>query len=131
MVEIISKISRGTKMDQIYVSKNRNPEFEVGSYVAISPALKKQAIKPYYYRVSQLEPIKTQIISEIFEFLSAENVIITGSFLEKGFNLEDIDIIVINGAKQPIESFVKKKFGMVAHIISTSYDELRKGLNTD
>jgi hypothetical protein len=132
MVEVISRISRGTKMDQVYISKNRNPGFEVGSYVAITPVQLKRAAKPYYYHVKELEPIKVQIINEIFDLLdNAENVIITGSFLEKGFNLNDIDIIIINGASSNTEHFIKERFGIESHIISMTHETLRKGLNTD
>lgn len=131
-LQILSKISKGTKMDQVYISKNRNPGFEVGSYVVISPALEKQEIKPYYYQIKQLEPVKIQIINKIFEFLSdADNVIIAGSFLEKGFTFNDMDVMIINGTKNPIEKFIKEQFGMESHIINITYEALRKGLNTD
>jgi len=118
-------------MDQVYISKNRSG-FEVGSYVAITPVAKKQAISAYYYHTEKLEPIKVQIINEIFEFSDdSENAIITGSFLNKGFDFEDIDIIVINGTKKPIEQFIADRFGIKSHIMDMTYESLRKGANTD
>ncbi|HIH39138.1 TPA: hypothetical protein HA219_00210 [Candidatus Woesearchaeota archaeon] len=131
-MEMISRISRGTKMDQIYISKDRHPDFEVGSYVAIAPVSRKKRINLFYCRIKQIEPIKSLIVREIFEFLSdAENVIITGSFLERGFEFNDIDLIVIDGTKKPIEKFISEKFGLEPHIISTTYESLRKGMNAD
>lgn len=130
-MEIISRISRGSKMDQIYISKNRSG-LELGSYVVITPVLKKQAVNPYYHNIKSLEPIKVHIINEIFRFLSdSENVIITGSFVEKGFNFNEIDLIIINGAKSNIEEFIRERFGMEAHVIDITYKALRKGINTD
>lgn len=118
-------------MDQIYISKKRYG-LEVGSYVAITSVLKKPTIKSYYYHIKKLEPIKVQVINDLFNFLSnAENVIIAGSFLEKGFNANDIDIIIINGVNSQTEKFIMEKFGMVAHVIEISYDALKKGVNTD
>lgn len=118
-------------MDQVYISKNRSG-FEVGSYVIITPALKGQAVNPYYYRAEKLEPIKIQIIDEIFKFMDdSENTIIAGSFLEKGFDMNDIDIIVINGTKKPIERFTADRFGIKSHVMDMTYESLRKGVNTD
>lgn len=130
-MELISRVSKGSAMDQVYISKNRSG-FEVGSYVVITPALKKQEASPYYYHTEKPEPIKIQIISEIFEFLDdSENAIITGSFLNKGFDFEDIDIVVINGTKKPIEWFIADRFGIKSHIMNMTYESLRKGANTD
>ena len=54
MVELISRISKGTRMDQIYIPKERMPGFELGAVVLIKPVLEKAKPKPHYYGVSNL-----------------------------------------------------------------------------
>jgi len=99
MVELISRISKGTRMDQIYIPKIRI-DFTVGSYVVIRPleTIAEFEIKPFFYNIKYLEPIKTKIIKEIFknlsEMIKCDNIIITGSFLEQGFRFNDIDVIL-------------------------------------
>lgn len=140
-MEIISKVSKGSKMDQIYISKNREG-IGVGTYVIIKPIVltEKQGIeKPYFYNVEGLEPIKLQIIEKIFKIadrflLEADNIIITGSFLEKGFNFSDIDILIVLNEKIKIGNIareIEKEFSIKAHIILLSYKELISGLETD
>ena len=128
---IIARISRGTKMDQIYLPKNRPSALGIGEYVTIALALQKKQIVPYYYNAAHIEPIKAEIIQGILSNAEAENIIIAGSFLEKGFNFEDIDIIVINGEGKAIEKYAETAFGLKAHIINMEYGTLKTGLNTD
>ena len=49
-MEIISKISKGTKMDQIYIPKNR-PGLDIGTYVKIIPIEEKIIKRPYFYNI--------------------------------------------------------------------------------
>ena len=56
-MEIISKVSRGTKMDQIYLPKNRfglNP----GSYVLVREVSRIKQDKLFYYNIKKIEKIK-------------------------------------------------------------------------
>lgn len=129
--EIIARISTGSRMDQVYLPKNRPMALSAGSYVVVSPAIQQREITPYYYNAVHIEPIKAQIVQEIFRHCNAENVIIAGSFLEKGFCFEDIDVIIINGRAEELEKFIETNFGLKAHIIRISYGALRAGLNTD
>ncbi len=129
--EIIARISRGSRMDQVYLPKNRPSAFNVGDYVVISPAVRKSQVTPYYYNAGHIEPIKAEIIQGILGSAEAENIIISGSFLEKGFNFDDIDIIVINGKGTEIGKYVEGAFGLKAHIINMDYGALMAGLNTD
>lgn len=129
--EIIARISRGSRMDQVYLPKNRPPAFAIGEYVVLAPALQKKQITPYYYNAQHIEPIKADIIQNILSNAEADNIIIAGSFVEKGFNFEDIDIIVVNGESSAIQDYVEATFGLKAHIISINYDTLKAGLNTD
>ncbi|MBI2655438.1 hypothetical protein HYX06_03375 [Candidatus Woesearchaeota archaeon] len=135
MVELIGRISKGTRMDQIYISKERMPGFEVGATVLIKPVLEKAKPKPYYYKVRNIEPIKNEIIAEILNYFEDfDNVIITGSFLEKGFDFKDIDVLLISDSKISIEnteSRFEREFGIKLHIIAMNFKSLLKGLSTD
>jgi len=137
---IVAKISRGSKMDQIYIPKNR-AGFSTGQYVLISPLeselKQKRLFKPYYYGIKTLENLKLKIIQEIFEDLEDqgyENIIITGSFLETGFKFNDIDVILINGKKietSNIKEKIEKKTGIKAHVIIMDSKTLMAGLSKD
>lgn len=142
-MEMISRISKGSKMDQIYLPKNRQG-FSAGQYVVISLLKtktknqlqeKKQIFKPYFYNVKNLEPLKLSIIYQIFsivESINPENIIITGSFLEKGFNFNDIDILIITekkniNLKERIEDTIRIK----THVITIGKEALLTGLSRD
>jgi hypothetical protein len=138
-MELIAKISKGTLMDQIYIPKNR-AGLETGSYVIIRPAIlgQEQETKPNFYNIKNIEPIKVEIARRIFGIISSifdcENIIIVGSFLDKGFNFNDLDIVIINESKINIKSLeltVKSKLGFNSHIICLSNKELLAGLRTD
>jgi len=135
MVELVSRISKGTRMDQIYIPKERMPGFELGATVLIRPVLEKAKPKPYYYNVSNIEPIKNEVIAEILNYFEQfENAIITGSFLEKGFDFNDIDVLLITDKKTESDNLknnFERKFGISVHLISISFKSLLKGLSTD
>ena len=134
MVILVGKVSKGTLMDQVYIPKERPFGFEVGTHVVIKPALEEE-IKLVYYNIDELESVKITIIQKIFSELNfADNVIITGSFLEKGFQFNDIDVILIDDKKSDsgkIERRLNKSFGLNFHIIPLDYSALLKGLETD
>lgn len=140
---IIAKISRGSKMDQIYLPKNRIG-MPAGEYVVVSPAgdaikkkEQKRGFKPYFYNANKLEPLKLSIIQSIFniiESIKPDNIIITGSFLEKGFIFNDIDILIIKEEKinnDAIKNRIEEIIGIKSHIISLNYKTLLLGLSTD
>lgn len=124
-------------MDQIYISKERPPGFEVGAPVVLKPLTEEGAeIKPVHYNIKNLESVKVMIINKIFSELDdgVDNAIITGSFLEKGFQFNDVDIILIDNKKinaKKIEEHLNKIFGLNSHIITLDYSTLIKGLETD
>lgn len=142
MVELISKVSKGSKMDQIYIPKIRT-NFEVGSCVLIKPLdeiiEQKAKEKPYFYNIDKLEPVKLWVIDRIFDVLDKliykyDNIIITGSFLDEGFGFNDIDLIFITSEKidlSHIESELEKNIGINFHIIVLDNNILIKGLNSD
>jgi hypothetical protein len=137
-MEIIGKISKGTKMDQIYISKERVPGFEIGETVLIRPIQKKEIAHrttAFYYNIKSIEPVKNIIIKEIFRnFDYLDNIIITGSFLESGFGFEDIDMILITEAKidlSKITLYINNNFGLNVHIITMSTKNLLDGLSMD
>ena len=127
-------------MDQIYIPKNR-AGFEVGSYVSLRQIQeRRESSAPlFFYNISFLEPIKIRIINEIINSIrdiieNYENIIITGSFLEKGFNFNDIDVLLINNCeidKSYFENLVESKTGMKIHLVSINSRELIVGLSTD
>lgn len=138
-MELISRISKGSKMDQIYIPKNRNG-LSIGSYVTVKPL--ETAItpeKPYLYRIQTINPIKLRIIEEILGYIGTtiegyENVIITGSFLNKSFDFNDIDIIIISDKSiglEPLKKEIAESIGISAHIIVLSNKTLIQGLATD
>ena len=141
-MEIVSKVSRGSKMDQIYIPKNRSG-FDIGNYVIIRPletnGEEKKFEKPYFYGVNNLESIKLEIVHEVLRTVNKsitkyDNVIITGSFLEEGFHFNDIDILIVtdNRVKQePIKEAIERKIGIEGHILILSNKELVRGLETD
>lgn len=141
-MEIIGKISKGSKMDQVYISKNRTG-FNIGNYVIIRLIEEKEEVKPseklYFYGIKNLEPIKLEMINKILRIInqsynSCENIFITGSFLDKGFQFNDIDIIIIGGNKingELIKENVEKKTGIKVHILALNNKELTASLKVD
>lgn len=120
-------------MDQIYLPKSRPPGFAAGDFVEIIPTKRKKA-SFYTYNLHYLEPIKSPIKDEIFDYFKAvDNVLITGSFLEKGFKFEDIDVVLIDGNKveNHWEEYFKERLGINLHLISLDRKSLLEGLKTD
>ena len=135
MVKMIGKVSRGSRMDQIYIPKNRQA-LPVGSYVEIRPLeTEERESKLYFYNIANLEPIKTEIIKDIMKTIDQhminENIMVTGSFLDRGFRFNDIDIMVITESKTSIDEALEKKLKIKVHLITLSKKELMKGLSTD
>ena len=135
MVILTGKISKGTLMDQIYVPKERPLGFELGTPVVIKPLAEEEEIKFVYYNIDRLESVKIIMMQKIFSELNfADNVIITGSFLENGFQFNDIDIILIDNKQidaKKLERHLNRIFDLEFHIISLNYNALLKGLQTD
>ncbi|MBS3079365.1 hypothetical protein J4218_04540 [Candidatus Pacearchaeota archaeon] len=146
-MELIGKITKGSKIDQIYLPKKRIG-FSIGNYVRITPldisieTVKRN--KPYFYNIEDIEPIKLRISEEIFNIIDKEvenkNIIITGSFLDYGFNFNDLDILIIGNMLSDaeekqiigiIEEKIKNNIGIKPHIILIDNKSLIKGLSTD
>ncbi len=125
-------------MDQIYIPKNREG-FGIGSYVVLKPLGTKKFEKPYFYNVKNIEPIKIRIVNEIMGIVDSitdnyENIIITGSFLSKGFNFNDIDVIILSNNKLN-ERYIKKSIEdaiqIKIHLLLLNSKTLLEGLSTD
>ncbi|HLC57017.1 MAG TPA: nucleotidyltransferase domain-containing protein [Candidatus Nanoarchaeia archaeon] len=138
-MEIVAKISKGSKMDQVYLPKKRNG-FYTGSYVILKPLeAEKPEEKPYFYNITSIEPIKLRLVLEIMQIIekelqSYENIIITGSFLEPGFHFNDIDVLVIsnNGMHESsLKKSLEEKTRVKIHLIMLSQAVLMQGLSTD
>ena len=135
-MELIAKVSKGSKMDQIYIPKNREG-FSIGNYVLIKPLENvqgKKRISPFFYNTGKIEPIKIIIINKLFELIEKkvknENIIITGSFLENGFDFKDIDILII-GQERSISKEIENAFGIKMHLIFLSHNALLNGYLTN
>lgn len=138
--ETIAKVSRGSSMDQIYLPKNR-AGLPVGQYVLITPLESRigqePKYKPYFYNVKKIEPLKLELIVDIFKLIDKTNpgnIIITGSFLEPGFKFNDIDILVIKEEDIDAEKMQNKiecLIGIKCHILSFNSKTLASGLSTD
>ena len=137
-MELISKISKGSVMDQIYIPKNRQG-FVTGSYVVIkSLDTEREKTNPFFYNVNDLEPIKVRIVNDVFKIINSyaqtDNIIITGSFLEQGFQFNDVDVLIIKKEKTNIESLkqlLENNLGIKFHLILITNKELIRGLETD
>lgn len=120
-------------MDQIYLPKLRPPGFSVGNPVEIRPT-KKQKRSFYTHNISKLEPLKSLIKDEIFDYFEqVDNVLITGSFLEKGFQFNDIDIILIDHLQPRPEwsGHFRNTLGIKAQFICIDRKSLLQGLQQD
>jgi len=125
-------------MDQVYLPKNRSG-LATGSYVVVRDLeLKKESVKPFFYNLKELEPIKVKVIDDTFKIINSfvrnDNIIITGSFLEKGFIFNDVDVLIITKEKadlSAVEEALRNNLGMKFHLILIKNKELIKGLETD
>jgi len=137
-MELIRKISKGSKMDQIYIPKLRT-NLPIGTYVIIKPIpLSKTQTKLLFHNILSIEPSKLQIINQIFNIINNEiqneNIIITGSFLESGFNFNDIDILLITNNKpslNQLQKTIQNQIQIKPHIITLDNKTLLKGISTD
>lgn len=138
-MDMVARISKGTLMDQIYIPKNRS-NLPTGSYVLLTamPQNMLKEVKLNFYNTSGLEPIKLEIIQKVVKIIDRfypkrENIIIAGSFLDKGFTFNDLDIILITSENQnkKAEEEINKKIGIHTNIEIITYAELIQGLNYD
>jgi len=142
-MELIAKVSKGSKMDQVYLPKNREM-FKTGDYVKITPLNEKSLTekryeKPFFYGIKYLEPIKVYVANRIIKIIrnlydERVNIIIAGSFLDQGFTFNDIDLLIIGDKKEALARIKKeivRETGINAHIIQLNKEELKKGVETD
>ena len=136
-MERIGKVSKGSKMDQIYIPKNRTG-FGIGNHVLIkSLETQKPIVRPYFYGIKFVEPLKLEIIREIIKIVdnsleSYENIIFTGSFLDPGFQFGDLDLIIVADGKVDLNYLgIEKKIGIKTHILTLSNKTLIEGLGVD
>ena len=127
-------------MDQVYLPKNR-PSMPTGSYVILKSIdnLTPNKINLTFHGIKYLEPIKLEILNRIIKVIKQntqdyQNIIITGSFLNKGFSFNDIDILVISNVQlipEKLSKILESQIGIPMHILILSNKELLEGLNTD
>src|SRR3989344_4294017 len=130
-MEMIAKISRGSRMDQIYLPKQRQPGLPPGTFVRITVLSAAKKPRPYFRNCDQLEPWKIAIIEQVFRLAAAENVLITGSFIESGKDFEDVDVVVIGPEDKNLVQKLENEIGLPFHIVALSYRSLQEGIRTD
>ena len=142
--EIISRISKGSKMDQIYIPKNRIG-LTSGSLVVIKPLIQEEHAKlqlrgkHFLYGVNKIESIKIEIINRVFSIIEkntkeVKNIIIFGSFLEEGFYFNDLDILIISEKEisdRLLKAEISAEIGVKTHILQMTSEELIEGLKYD
>lgn len=125
-------------MDQIYLPKHRFG-LNAGSYVLVKELdkIKEKQEKLFFYNIKKIEKVKIIIIKEIINVLNKynfDNVIITGSFVDEGFNFNDIDIILIKDENiniNEVKDELRENFGINSHLILIDNKSLLKGIATD
>ena len=137
-MELIRKVSKGSRMNQIYIPKERMG-FNVGTYVVIKPIAPTEIKQGLFsYGSLELNPLKAKIAETIFQLITGmadiENIFIMGSFLDKGYNFNDIDIIIIS--KKQIEQTriaakITEEIGIKPHLIISDYSTLLRGISSD
>ena len=141
-IKLIGRISKGSRMDQVYLPKNRLG-LAVGEYVTVQQLEKepKKSSKTgrYFYGIGHLEPVKLEIAEKVFSLLERrigryENILITGSFLEKGFSFNDLDIILVSEEKinlRLLDKELENLSGIKIHLIHLNHADLTRGLARD
>ena len=138
-MEIIGKVSKGSRMDQVYIPKKRS-DFPIGAYVVLKQLEKKKLVqKHHFYGIKYLEPVKVDLIKKVMTLIeqvvpTAENMFIVGSFLDRGFHFNDLDILIVSeqkGGEKSIVKKIKEEIGIQAQIIMLNNKELLKGITTD
>lgn len=128
-------------MDQIYIPKIRSG-FGVGEYVIVKRLKGEKPIERLYFRnTNHIEPMKLETVKEIIKIIDKnvenENVIITGSFLDKGFNFNDIDIMIITEIGEnkktinEIKAEITEKINIEPHLLILNNKILLDGLSKD
>ena len=137
--KLIKKISKGARFNQIYLQKNEGIGFKPGNSVVISPLEDIIAKEPaiFEYKV-KLESLKREIVKSLFKIVDSHgnfnNIIITGSFLDEGFNFEDIDIIIINPGnmeKDKLKDSIEQNIGISPHLILIDSESFNRGIKRD
>ncbi|MBI2139933.1 hypothetical protein HYU14_03345 [Candidatus Woesearchaeota archaeon] len=137
-MELIARVSTGSRMDQIYIAKQRDG-FPIGSYVLIKPleTVAKENIKLFPHNIAQVEPVKLYIIKSLAQSIKSRHegeVIVFGSFLNPGFRFNDVDVILLSsteGAYGTIGKKLEEETGLKIHLTMLSEPSLLKGIATD
>lgn len=138
-MKLIARISKGSVMDQIYLPKQRSG-LQVGSYVLITPALQeKKTQEPVLYGIKKIEPLKIEIARRIFflveKSIECQNIVVTGSFVKRGFGFRDIDVLIVSYEKKANEKElaeqIEQEIGVKSHVLVLTDKELSLGVARD
>ena len=135
---IIRKISKGTRFNQIYLQKNELG-FEPGRVVLITSLQEAVLQKPLIFEHNiKLSGLKRKIVEDIFSFLNkksmAENIIVSGSFINEGYNFGDVDIILLTEQRieeKVLEKELESKIEIKVHLIIMPKESFTRGLKRD
>lgn len=134
----VKRVSKGSRFNQIYISKDMEKIIEVGDLVQVT--LLKKHVELCYRKVKKLSDFKEYLIKNVFtalqRFDEIKTVFIVGSFLFETVDYNDIDIVLIvdKGRKESekyIEDYLIEKFSQRFHILSFSEAKLKDLLETD
>ena len=136
---IVKKISKGSRFNQIYLQKNEGVGFEPGKSVVVRPLetvlVKEPLIVEYNVK---LESLKKEIVRIVFKLVNNEgdydNVLITGSFLERGFHFEDIVIVILNPRnvnRERLNDAIKQSTDIEPHLILMDAESFNRGIKRD
>lgn len=136
---LIKKISKGSRFNQIYLQKNEGFGFEPGKSVIITPLDDIIAKEPEIFEYNvKLGSLKREIVKLVFKIVDScghyDNIIVTGSFLDEGFDFKDIDIIIINPVnleKDRLKNSIEQNTGIYPHIILIDSESFNKGIKRD
>ncbi len=136
-MKFVSTVSKGGKLNQIYVPKDVEDKFESGDIVEVR-LLKKRIYLFYSKNLKRLSTFKERLIRDIFSVLSNEGfrqIFIVGSFLTQKVEYNDIDILVVaDRSGEDVEERTYEKLtdqlNLRFHVISVNEDRLPYLLET-
>lgn len=121
IMRFITKISKGSNFNQIYIPKDKSYEFPAGKMVEVK-LLEIPLVFSHFLNISEF---KEKLIKDIFAFLDNFDIkqkIVCGSFLMRKIDYRDIDVLLIvekRNEKKENQIYEKliEKFNLNFHVI--------------
>lgn len=124
----IHRISKGSKFNQIYIPKEMDSSFKVGSLVEISLIKRKIYASKNFSLIEFKQTLIDEIFSSLSNFNEIQQIFIVGSFLTKKEDYNDIDILLITKEEisEKVHNFLTNKFNLKFHVICTTKHNLKE-----